>query len=160
MASIYRVLAMLIAAGVAFQAAVIAYALFALGGWVQAGGVLDKAAMEGSGGVGGETGLMLHGIVGEMVVPLLVILLLVSSFFAKIPGGVKWALIIFGLTVLQVALAFGGFILGAGLGVLHGLNAFAMFGCAVMAVMRVRPALAAPTAAAEPASAAAGMTTV
>lgn len=150
MKSVYRVLAMLIAAGVAFQAAVIAYALFALGAWVQGGGVLDKAAMEGGGGVDGEAGLMLHGIVGEMVVPALVILLLISSFFAKIPGGVKWALIIFGLTVLQIALAFAGFILGAGLGVLHGLNAFVLFGCAVMAVMRVRRATAAPAEATAP----------
>lgn len=144
MKSAYRVLAVLIAAGVAFQAAVIAYAFFALGAWVQGGGVLDKAAMEGGGGVGGEGGLALHGVVGEMVLPALVILLLITSFFAKIPGGVKWALIIFGLTVLQVALAFAGFILGAGLGVLHGLNAFVLFGCALSAAMRVRRATTAP----------------
>ena len=28
------------------------------------------------------------------------------SFFAKIPGGTKWALIVFGVVVLQYALAF------------------------------------------------------
>ena len=34
---------------------------------------------------------MLHGINGEMVFPLLALLLLIVSFFAKVPRGVHWA---------------------------------------------------------------------
>ena len=44
-------------------------------------------------------------IAGTFVVPLVALLLLIISFFAKIPGGIKWALIVFGVTVVQYALA-------------------------------------------------------
>lgn len=131
---VYRVLAYLVAAAVAFQAATIAYAFFALGSWVEKGGVLDKAAMEGGGGVGGEGGLSAHGY-GAMAVALFGLALLVVSFFAKIPGGVKWAAIVFGLIVLQWALAFASFAV-AGLGILHGINALAVLGTAMTAGAR------------------------
>ncbi len=36
---------------------------------------------------------MLHGMIGMMLIPLLALVLLIISFFAKIPGGVKWAAI-------------------------------------------------------------------
>ena len=39
-----------------------------------------------------------------MIIPLIVILLLIVSFFAKVPGGVQFAAIIFGLVALQVFL--------------------------------------------------------
>ena len=51
---------------------------------------------------------MLHGMVGMMLIPLLALVLLIISFFAKIPGGVKWAAIVLGLVVLQVALGIFG----------------------------------------------------
>ena len=50
------------------------------------------------------------GIGGQIVVPFVGLLLVISSFFAKIPGGIKWALFVFASIVLQVAmglLAFG-----------------------------------------------------
>jgi hypothetical protein len=128
---VYRVLAYLIAAAVAFQAATIAYALFALGSWVEKGGVLDKAAMEGSGGVGGEGGFSGHGY-GAMAVAAFGLALLICSFFVRFPGGIKWAAIVFGLIVLQWALAFASFAL-PGLGVLHGINALAVLGTAMTA---------------------------
>ncbi len=131
---VYRVLAYLIAAAVAFQAAAIAYAVFALGSWVQKGGVLDKAAMEGNGGVGGEGGFSAHGQ-GAIAVAVLGLAFLVCSFFAKFPGAVKWAAIMFGLIVLQWALAFASFAL-PGIGILHAVNALAIFAVAVMAGMR------------------------
>ena len=130
---VYRVLAYLVAAAVAFQAATIAYAVFALGAWVQEGGVLDKAAMEGS-GAGGEAGFSAHGT-GAIAVAVLGLALLVTSFFVRIPGGIKWAGITFGLIVLQWALAFASFAV-AGLGILHGVNALAVMAVAVMAGMR------------------------
>ena len=82
---------------------------------------------------------MLHGMGGTFAVPLVALLLLIISFFAKVPGGIKWALIVFGVTVVQYALAF--FARSAGipvLGALHGLNALILFGVAVTAAMRVR----------------------
>ncbi|HEY0238259.1 MAG TPA: hypothetical protein VGC37_06410, partial [Friedmanniella sp.] len=56
----YRVLAYLVAALVAFQAATIAYGLFALGHWVASGNSLDKAQLEG-GHFGGGGSFDLHG---------------------------------------------------------------------------------------------------
>jgi hypothetical protein len=128
---VYRVFAYLVAAAVAFQAATIAYALFALGSWVEKGGVLDKAAMEGGGGVPGEGGFAGHGY-GAIAVAVFALALLVTSFFVRFPGGIKWAAIVFGLVVLQWALAFASFAV-AGLGVLHGINALAVLGTAMTA---------------------------
>jgi hypothetical protein len=76
------------------------------------------------------------------------LLFLISSFFAKIPGGVKWALIVLGLTVLQVGLGLLSLFV-AGLGWLHSLNALALFGAALKAGTRVPRAVAAGTAAEE-----------
>ncbi len=136
MKATYRVLAYLVALGVVVQAAAIAYAYFGLGKWIEDGGVLDKATMESEGtGFTGVVGFMVHGIAGEMVIPALALLLLISSFFAKIPGGVLWAGIVVVLTVLQVAL---GLLSSAvvGLGLLHGVNALALFAVAAMAAHR------------------------
>jgi hypothetical protein len=140
MRTAYRVLALVIAAEVVIQAAAIAYAIFGLGAWIQSGGVMDKAAMESEASAfTGDGGFPLHGINGEIVFPVLVLLLLVISFFAKVPRGVMWAGVAFGLTVLQIAFA----LFGRGipiLGVLHGANALLIFGVAVMAAMAARGA--------------------
>ena len=61
---------------------------------------------------------------------------MISSFFAKVPGGIKWALFVFLATVVQVALGLFAHSI-AGLGWLHGLNALILFGLAVSAGMRV-----------------------
>ena len=134
----YRVLAYLTAAAVAFQTATIAYGLFALGAWVSDGHSLDKARLEG-GGFGGSGSFDLHGT-GAMVVALLGLALLVVAFFAHVPGGVRWAAITLGLIVLQWLLALGSFAVAL-LGILHGLNALAIFAVAVMAGMRVERAV-------------------
>ena len=34
---------------------------------------------------------MIHGINGEMLIPLVALILLIISFFAKVPEGPKWA---------------------------------------------------------------------
>jgi hypothetical protein len=138
MKTAYRVLAFVIAAEVAIQAAAIAYALFGLGLWISDGGVLDKAAMESeSSTFTGDGGFPLHGINGEIVIPVLVLLLLVVSFFAKVPRGVMWAGITLGLVVLQVLLGLFGHVVPF-LGALHGINALLIFGVAVMAAMAAR----------------------
>lgn len=141
MRNVYRGFAVAVAALVALQAAFIAYAMSGLAHWIQQGGTLDASAFsEGSTvEVGGGTGFMLHGITGTLLIPLAALVLLVVSSFAKIPGGVKWAGIVFGLVVLQYALVVVGRMAGIPfLGALHGLNALILFGAAVTAGMRVR----------------------
>ena len=138
MRTAYRVLAFVIAAEVAIQAAAIAYALFGLGVWIQGGGVMDKATMESETATfAGDGGFALHGINGEMVIPVLVIVFLVLSFFAKVPRGVMWAGITVGLVALQVLLGLFGHDVPF-LGALHGINALLIFGVAVMAAMAAR----------------------
>lgn len=131
----YRVLAMLVAVGVMLQAAAVAFGMFGLIKWVENGGTLDKST-ELNSSLGGYAGFALHGTGGIMIVPAIALLFLISSFFAKVPGGVKWGLIVFGVTVLQVALGLLSHTV-AGLGWLHGANALVLFGVAVTAAMRV-----------------------
>jgi hypothetical protein len=136
MKSAYRILAYLVALEILIQAGAIAYALFGLGTWIQSGGVMDKAAMESDAvefaGVGG---FAIHGINGQMIVPLIAVLLLVVSFFAAVRGGVQLAGIVVGMVAVQVALG----IFGRGLPVLgwvHGMLAIVLFGTAVIAARR------------------------
>jgi hypothetical protein len=136
----YRVLAFLIAAGVAIQAASIAYGMFGLLKWVEGGGTLDQST-ELTPALGGYTGFSWHASGGIFILPAIALLLLISSFFAKVPGGIKWALIVLGVTVLQVALGLFAHSV-AWLGWLHGINALALFGTVMMAGMRVSRAVA------------------
>lgn len=138
MKTAYRVLAHLIAAGVVIQAASIAYAIFGLTRWIGSGGTLDKAGMEsGTIEFTGVGGLPVHGMGGMMVIPAIALLLLIVSFFAKVPGGVKWALYVFLAVVVQVALAVLGRTLGLpALGLLHGANALVLLALAEIAARR------------------------
>jgi hypothetical protein len=141
MKSVYRALAYLVALEVVIQAAAVAFAIAGLGKWIMEGGVLDAAAMESeSTGFTEEVGFMIHGINGQMIVPLIALLLLISSFFAKIPGGVLWA----GLVLLTVAVQVLLGIFGHGtpvLGMVHGAVAFVLFTFAVIAARRSESAL-------------------
>jgi hypothetical protein len=135
MRNVYRVLALLLAVGVMVQGAAIAFGVFGLIKWIERGGTLDQST-ELTPAVGGYAGFSLHATAGIMVLPVIALLFLISSFFAKVPGGIKWALIVFGVTVVQVALGLFAHEL-AGLGWLHGANALILFGVAVTAAMRV-----------------------
>ena len=134
MRNVYRVLAYLLAVEVVVQAMAIAYAIAGLGKWVEDdGGVLNKQVLDSdSPDFQGVGGFMAHGINGTMIIPLLVILLLIVSFFAKVPGGVQKAAILFGLVALQVFLGIFSheipFVI-----VLHVLNAFAILGTSLYA---------------------------
>ena len=147
MKQVYKVLAFLIAAGVAVQAASISYGMFGLIKWIERGGTLDQST-ELTPALGGYTGFSWHATGGIFVLPAISLLFLIISFFAKVPGGIRWALIVLGLTVLQVALGLFSHSV-AGLGWLHGINALALFGTAVMAAMRVTRAVAGRVEAAE-----------
>ena len=148
MKQVYRVLAFLIAAGVALQAASIAYGMFGLIKWIEEGGTLDQST-ELTPALGGYTGFSWHATGGIFVISVISLLFLISSFFAKVPGGIRWALIVLGVTVLQVLLGLFSHSV-AGLGWLHGINALVLFGTAMMAGLRVSRAVASNVEAAEP----------
>jgi len=124
----FKVLAYLLAAEVLVQAMAIAYALAGLGKWIEDdGGVLNKAVFDSDSGpeFAGVGGFAIHGINGMMIIPLLTLLLLIVSFFTKLPGASKRAGILVGLIVLQVAL--GITLHGVPyVAPLHALNAFAI----------------------------------
>ena len=146
MKMVYRILAYLISLGVALQAAAIAIGFFGLAHWVDQGGVLDKAGFEsGTVSFGGIWGLEFHGTVGIMVMPVLGLLLLISSFFAKVKGAVVWALIVLGCIVVQILLGLFAHSFYA-LGFLHGLFAFAVLGTATVAATRMTRAMKAAPA--------------
>ena len=126
----YRVVASLIALGVLVQAATIAFGWFQVLSDVENGAVLDENAELNAGHV-------IHGMNGMMVMPLLGLILLGVSFAAarSVPKARKWGGIVFGLIVLQVALAFAAFIVAPLLGALHGINALLVFAAAVRAAL-------------------------
>jgi hypothetical protein len=137
MKSAYRVIAYVIAAEVVVQAAMMAYAVAGLGIWVdQDGGVLDKAAFESDLDFPGVVGFMVHGMNGMMLIPLIAVVFLIVSFFAKVPGGVKWAGFVLLAVIVQVTLGLFGHE-DAIFGMLHGINALLLFSLAVMAGKRV-----------------------
>jgi hypothetical protein len=141
---VYRVLAFIVAIEVAIQAAVMVFAVAGLGIWVQEGGVLDKAAMESEEAPFPEVvGFMLHGMNGMFVIPVIALLLLISSFFAKVRRGIVFALVILALVILQIFLGIFGHE-AAIFGMLHGLNALALFTVALWAGLRAKKREAEP----------------
>lgn len=139
----FQVLAYALCVEVIIQAMAIAYALFGLGKWVEDdGGVLNKQVMDASNGpeFSGVGGFAIHGINGMMLIPVLVLLLLIVSFFAKVPGGVRRAAALVGLVVLQVFLGISGHSVPY-LGPVHALNAFVIL---VVAFQAARAASAVP----------------
>lgn len=138
MRSTYRVLAMLIAIGVVLQAAFIAYGTFDVMGDVEGGAVYDENSEY-------NAGQNLHSVVGTIAIPLVSLALLIVSFFARIPGGVKWAAIVFAVVVLQVVLAFVAFAAPV-VGALHGINALVLAGVAGTAARQAGAQSAVPRA--------------
>ena len=128
----YRVMSGLIALGVLVQAAAVAFGWFDAIHEVENGLVIDE-------NYDGNVGHAVHAMLGFNIMPLLGLILLVVSFFAakSVPGARKWAGIVFGLIILQVALALFAFSVPA-LGALHGINALAVLGTAVRASMLTR----------------------
>jgi hypothetical protein len=140
MRTAYKVLAYLVAVEVVIQAMAMVWAVAGLGKWVTDGGVLDKATMESGGKPFPEiTGLIVHGINGTFVIPGIALIMLILSFFLRLRGAIKWAAIVFVLSVVQGQLGFLGHEVPV-VGALHGLNALALFLGAVYAGRRIRTA--------------------
>src|SRR5262245_36348656 len=140
MRSAYRILAIIIAVEVVIQAMAVVFAVAGLGKYINDGAVVDKAAMESDDlSFTGVAGFMVHGINGMMIIPLLGIAFLVVSFFANVPGGVKWAAIVLGSIVVRVCAGPLGHD-PPYIGIIHGLNAFVLFSAAVYAARLARTA--------------------
>ena len=134
----YRIIADAIAIMVVVQAAMIVYAVTGLFAWVNDGATLDKSVFESwetePPTFEGAFGHFIHAFIGGTVlIPLLGLILLIVSFFAKVPRGVMLAAVVLVVIVAQYLLgtfAASGIPL---LGLLHGINAFILFGAALMA---------------------------
>ncbi|MGP3920911.1 hypothetical protein [Nonomuraea sp. 10N515B] len=138
MRTAYKIVAYVIAAEVAIQATVIALGFAGLGKWISDGNVFDKSVMESEEFPFPEViGIIVHGVNGGLVIPVLALLLLIFSFFAKISGGVKFAALVLGLVAVQATLGYSAHDL-PWLGALHGLNAMALFAAALHAGRRAR----------------------
>lgn len=135
----YQFLAWIIVGGVVVQAASIAFGFGGMSGYVNGGGVVDKALVESRslGNFTGEIGFLIHAIVGGMVVPLAAALLLTVSFFAGVPRGRTRALVVFGLVALQATVGYSIKDLPY-LGLLHGANALAVLLTALVAARASR----------------------
>jgi heme A synthase len=133
MKTAYRVLAYAIAALVAVQAAAIGYAGFAQLNFIDGGGTVDGASIDSAPG----TGAYIFHAFNAGTVLLAALVMLIVSFFAKIPQGVRWAVIVLVCTVVQIALGTLSHLLAA-IGAVHGAVALVLFGVAVMAAMRAR----------------------
>jgi hypothetical protein len=150
----YRFLALTIAVLVVVQAGAIAWGFFGVHNFVNDGGIVDEEFLdcrEDCESFSGDIGFFLHMfIVGTVLIPLCSLVLLIVSFFAKVPKGVMLAAIIVGLVILQV------FVLpplsrefGSGFGALHGINALLIMGAAGGAAQRAKQGadtMAAPAA--------------
>jgi hypothetical protein len=150
MRAAYRNLAYAVDVLILVQAAAIAWAIFGEGKYIDDGHNVNKALQDSDTLPFPEVvGFIVHGINGEVLIPLVALALLVVSFFAKVPEGTKWAAMLLGGIVIQVLLG----VLGDGLpllGLLHGANALLLFWLAARAAKQAGVVAAAPEAAPVP----------
>lgn len=154
MKRVYAVLAFIVCGLVALQAAFAVWADSGLFLWISGGGSIDQATLESaeaSPPFPEVLGFVLHGMNGMTVIPVVALLLLVVSFFAKIPRGIAFAVGVAVLVALQVTLGILGHSVSIA-GLSHGINALVLFTVAMLAGLRAWRA-SAVTAPAEPVSA-------
>ncbi len=122
----YQVICHLIALCVVLQAAWIAAALFTVDKRIEDGHSITK---------GYDNWAQVMHSVFAIIVVVLGLVLLILSYFAKLPGGAKWAGFTFLAIVVQWVLAIVSFAAPV-LGVLHGANAFAILALAEFTARR------------------------
>lgn len=142
----YRILADAIAVLVVVQAALMVWAIAGLFSWIDEGATLDKSVVEGWDNepptFDGAIGAFLHFMIGGMLIPALGVIFLIVAFFAKVPRGVALAAIVAVLIAVQYFAGLYADAAGAILGIVHGLNAFLLFGAALMAAKAAKPVAA------------------
>ncbi len=133
----YMVVARLIAILIVVQAMAIVFVVSGLFHWIDGGATLDKSVVDGwdsnpptfQGSLGGFIHFFLVGVV---LIPLSGLILLIVSFFAKIPRGVVLAAAVFVSIIVQYVAA----VISSStpwVGLIHGLNAFILLGLALAA---------------------------
>jgi hypothetical protein len=137
----YQIVCHIIAAFVVVQAAVIAWSTFAMLGASEDGGAISVES--------GVPGFIVHSVVGQMVIPVLVLVLLVLGLIGRF--GLKWAAWLLVAVLVQLILGYSSFGL-SGLGLLHGINAFVIIGLAETAARSVAPEPSAARATRAPAA--------
>ena len=125
----YKVLAFLIVGLVAVQAAAHAWASSGLVKYLAQGGTIDFESTEAP-PVPEFLGLMIHGMNGMFVIPIVAIVLLIVALVTKSSRAIIWAGVVVGLVALQVTLGLLGHETTA-LAFLHGLNAIVLGGTAL-----------------------------
>jgi hypothetical protein len=147
----YRVLASLIAVLVVVQAMMIVWTVAGLFTWIDDGATLDKSVVDSwqdnPPTFAGSFGFFWHSFIGGVIlIPLTGLILLIVSFFAKVPRGVTLAAAIVVSIIVQYLAAVFAEPQEPLLGLVHGLNAFILFGLAVFAARSARVADASPAA--------------
>lgn len=140
----YKILAYLIALEVVIQATAIAWGFSGFTNWIREGNVFNETLLEDRDEFHftEARGFMIHGLNGFMIVPAISLIFLIVSFFAKVPGGVKWAGVVFVLVIIQSQiLPELSRNVDAAFGAVHGFNALVLFAVAVMAGKRVSTAM-------------------
>ena len=145
----YRFLAIAIAVLIVVQAGAIAWGFFGVSNFITDGGVVDEEFLDctedcesiGSADAGFAIHMFFNGLI---LIPLCSLVLLIVSFFAKVPKGITLSATIFVLVILQVfVLPALSREVGSGFGALHGINALVMMGIAIMAGQRASAAMSA-----------------
>jgi len=154
MRTTYRVLAGLIAVLVVVQATLIVWSIAGLFYWIDEGETLDKQVVKGweeePPTFEGAIGHFLHAFVigggggplptGVGLIPLAGLLLLIVSFFAKVPRGVALAAAVAASIVIQILAGIFAEPEMPYLGLVHGLNAFILFGLSLAAAKAAKNA--------------------
>jgi hypothetical protein len=139
----YKILARIIAILVVIQAMTMVFAVAGFFHWIDDGNTADSAVFksweDNPPDFTGSLGFMIHGISGMNAIPLAALLLLIVSFFAKVPRGILLAVVVVVSTALQIFLGLTAHDV-PNLGLLHGLNAFILFGSALAAAQAAKGA--------------------
>jgi hypothetical protein len=130
MKTTYRVIAWIIAALVALQAAAIVFAISGLFAFIDSGGVVD-GELDGD-AIPEGIGIFVHATVGGYALPLLALVLLIVSFFTRSRRAIWTAVALLVLMLIEVMLGYSGWSSPVA-GALHGLNAMLVFTVALIA---------------------------
>jgi hypothetical protein len=144
MRTAYLNLARLLALLVVIQAMTAVFAMAGLFHWItEQGGVLDdsvyKSWEENHPTFTGAIGIPIHTQTGQIVIPVVALLLLIVAFFAKVPRGVAMAVVIIVLVALQILAGMNASHIPY-LGLWHGVGALLIFGSAIGAAMAAKQA--------------------